>query len=140
LTPQKPAYGQCSKAVQKWLDEEYPWKNASSALVARYTGALRRAYATSASILDTPKGQTPIIKAEAKRLAFNMMSAITHQGMVRFMTDHETITVNVLLKSFKRLIKDAQRKVFLILDNLSVHHAHLVGDWLDQHREAIEVY
>jgi hypothetical protein len=60
--------------------------------------------------------------------------------MVRYMTDHETITVNVLLKFFKRLIKDAKRKVFLILDNLSIHYVHLVGDGLDQHREAIEVY
>jgi hypothetical protein len=59
------------------------------------------------------------------------MSAITNQGIGRFITDHETMTVNVLLKFFKRLIKDAKRKVFLILDNLSVHHAHLVDDWLD---------
>ena len=40
---------------------------------------------------------------------------------------------------FKRLIKDAKRKVFLILDNLRVHHANLVRDWLKQHQNEIEV-
>jgi len=69
-----------------------------------------------------------------------MISAITNQGTVRFMTYHETMTVKVLLKFFKRLIKDAKRKVFLILDNLKVHHAHLVRDWLSKHRDEIEVY
>ena len=50
------------------------------------------------------------------------------------------VTVKVLLRFFKRLIKDAKRKVFMILDNLRVHHAHLVRDWLALHRDEIEVY
>ena len=87
-----------------------------------------------------PKGQTPILKTQAKRFSFNMISAITNQGTVRFMTYHETMTVKVLLKFFKRLINDAKRKVFMILDNLRVHHAHLVRDWLALHKDEIEVY
>ena len=37
------------------------------------------------------------------------------------------------------MIKDAKRKVFLILDNLKVHHAHLVRHWLERHKDEIEV-
>ena len=40
----------------------------------------------------------------------------------------------------RRLIKDAGRKVFLIIDNLRVHHAKLVKAWLKRHEKEIEVY
>src|SRR5690606_33840838 len=39
-----------------------------------------------------------------------------------------------------RLVKDAKRKVFLILDNLRVHHAKLVKAWLAKHEDEIEVF
>ena len=48
--------------------------------------------------------------------------------------------MKVLLRFFRRLIKDENRKVFMILDNSRVRHAHLVRDWLSKHREEIEVY
>ena len=40
----------------------------------------------------------------------------------------------------RRLIKDAKRTVFLILDNLRVHHAKLVKAWLERHEDEIEVF
>ena len=107
-------------------------------MVARYTGVMRqvcnqcqhtRGYAS--------RGQTPILKTQAKRISFNMIPTITNQGTVRFMTYHETMMVKVLLTFFKHLIKDTKRKVFMILDNLKVHHAHLVRDWLALHRDEI---
>ncbi len=39
-----------------------------------------------------------------------------------------------------RLIKDVDRKVFLIVDNLKVHHSRLVQQWLEEHKEQIEVF
>jgi len=146
FTPQKPAkraYEQNSKAVQKWLNEEYPFIKKRAKLFGGEiywgdeTGVRNQCQHTRGY---APKGQTPILKTQAKRLSFNMISAITNQGTVRFMTYRETMTVKVLLRFFKRLIKDAKRKVFMILDNLRVHHAHLVRDWLALHRDEIEVY
>jgi len=40
----------------------------------------------------------------------------------------------------KRLIKDAKQKVFLIVDNLRVHHAKAVQDWLARHKVEIEIF
>ncbi len=40
----------------------------------------------------------------------------------------------------KRLIKDSDRKIFLILDNLKVHHSYAVRDWMEEHRKQIEVF
>jgi len=34
-----------------------------------------------------------------------------------------------LIKFMGRLIKDSKKKVFLILDNLKVHHSHLVKEY-----------
>jgi transposase len=39
-----------------------------------------------------------------------------------------------------RLIKNAERKVFLILDNLKSHHAKLVDEWLKERKEQIELF
>jgi superfamily II helicase len=40
----------------------------------------------------------------------------------------------------KRLIKDVNRKVFLILDNLRLHHGKRVRAWLDKNKDEIEVF
>ena len=40
----------------------------------------------------------------------------------------------------KRLIKGSERKVYLILDNLRVHHSKIVKAWLEDHKEEIEVF
>ena len=39
-----------------------------------------------------------------------------------------------------RLACTSQRKVFLILDNLKVHHGKMVAAWLKRHTEKIEVF
>ena len=39
-----------------------------------------------------------------------------------------------------RLVKDTRRKVFLILDNLKVHHSKKVTAWLEANHEKIEVF
>ena len=50
------------------------------------------------------------------------------------------MTAKVLIRFMGRLIKDSRHKVFLILDNLRVHHARLVKAWVEKHKEQIEVY
>jgi transposase len=146
FTPQKPAkraYEQQPAAVKKWLDEEYP-AIASTAKEEQAdiywgdeTGVRNdcqhgRSYA--------PKGKTPVLRLPAKRISLNMISALTNQGKVRFMIYKENMTAQVLITFMQRLVKDAPRKVFLILDNLKVHHAKLVQEWLAEHREQIEVF
>jgi transposase len=69
-----------------------------------------------------------------------MISAITNQGKVRFMMYRETMASDILIKFMSRLVKDAGRKVFLILDNLRVHHGKAVKEWLEKNKEQIEVF
>ena len=52
----------------------------------------------------------------------------------------ERLTAEVLIRFLERLIRDAKRKVFLVLDNLRVHHSRKVRDWLEDKREQIELF
>lgn len=146
FTPQKPlrrAYEQNPKAVKRWLDEQYP------AIVAKAkkekaeinwgdeTG-LRNDSQHGRSY--SPKGKTPVIRLNAKRERINLISSITNQGKVRFMLYDKAMNGQTFIKFCRRLIKDAGKKIFLILDNLKVHHSRVVKEWIEQHQTKIELF
>ena len=146
FTPQKPlrrAYKQNPKAINKWLDREYPtiaeraikeraeihWGDETGLCNESYHG---RSYA--------PKGQTPAIRLHPRCKRVNLISTVTNQGKVRFMVYENKMNSDTLIKFMKRLIKESARKVFLVLDNLKVHHSYIVRDWVEKHKEQIEIF
>ena len=44
------------------------------------------------------------------------------------------------MKFMKQLIKGAKKKLYLILDNLRVHHAKIVKEWLKDRQDEIELF
>jgi len=146
FTPQKPvkrAYEQDPKKVARWLEIEYPGIAARAKLEKAEihwgdeTGVQNDAYNSRGF---SPKGKAPVINLNAKKSRINMISSITNQGKVRFMLYREKMSSPVLIKFMSRLVKDCTRKVYLILDNLNVHHSKKVSIWLENHREKIEVF
>jgi transposase len=146
FTPQKPlkrAYEQRPAEVQKWLESAYPeiaqrckeekaeihWGDETG---IQNDAHHERGYA--------PKGKTPVIRLVAKKSRVNMISTVTNQGKVRFMLYRDALTTQVFIKFLKRLIKDAGRKIFLILDNLRVHHAKDVCKWLRKNKKKVELF
>ena len=146
FTPQKPfrrAYEQNPKQVKQWLQEQYPglarrvqqenaeiqWADETGLCNGSYYG---RSYA--------PRGKTPAIRLPAKPQRIKLISTVTNQGKVRFMVYRDTMNAQTLIRFMRRLIKDVGRKVFLIVDNLRVHHSKLVREWREEHREQIEVF
>jgi len=87
-----------------------------------------------------PKGTTPVIHLNAKKNHIGMISSISNHGQVRFMMYREAMHADLLITFMKRLIKDAGKKVFLILDNLRVHHSKRVSAWIEEHKKEIEVF
>jgi transposase len=69
-----------------------------------------------------------------------MISAITNQGKVRFNIYEGTMNADILIDFCQRLVKSANRKVFLVLDNLRVHHAKVFKAWLLEHEGEIEIF
>jgi len=145
-TPQRPikrALEQNPVKVSEWLEEVYPMiaqrAKAEDALIywgdetaVAEDGHWIRGYA--------PIGQTPVLAAPSKRHGLTMVSAISNQGLVRFEFIEEAMNTDLLIGFMGKLIEDHSRKVFLILDNLKVHHAKLVTAWLAEHKERIEVF
>ena len=147
FTPQRPAirnYKQNPEHIRKWIEEDYPQikerANAENGEIywGDETGIQNkcnyvRGYA--------PKGNTPIAKVSSdKKIRINMMSAINNQGKLRFMTYEGKMNQDRLIVFMKRLIRSTDKKVFLILDNLSVHHGKIVKAWLEKNKSKIEVF
>ncbi len=146
FTPQKPkkrAYEQNPKAVQRWLDDQYPrivskakqekaeihWGDETG---VRNDCQYGRSYA--------PRGKTPVKDKMAKRISLNMMSTVTNQGKVRFMTYKGTMNSQRFIIFLKRLIKGRQKKIYLILDNLRVHHSKLVKQLVENNKDKIALF
>lgn len=146
FTPQKPikkAYEQRPSEVKAWLDNSYP----VIAERAKAEGAeihwgdetgLRSDDVRGRSF--APKGKTPVVRVNSKRENVGLISTVTNQGKVRWMVLNGALDSDQLIVFLKRLVKDAKRKVFLILDNLRVHHAKLVKAWLAKHQDEIDVF
>ncbi len=145
-TPQKPlkkAYEQSPAAVGKWLQETYP----AIAKRAKTEGAeihwgdetgLRsddvrgRGYA--------PKGQTPVLRINSRREGLSVISTVTNKGEMRWKVFSGALNAKVLIGFLQRLTRLQQAKIFLILDNLRVHHSKLVKRWLADNADKIEVF
>ena len=147
FTPQKPikrAYEQRPEAVQAWLDEQYPeiekrakaeggeihWGD-ETALVN--TDVRGRCYA--------PAGKTPVTyTVGGTRQKLSMIATVTNQGKTRWMIIDEAFNSDKLIEFLEALIKDAGKKVFLILDNLRVHHSKPVKAWAAERQDKIELF
>lgn len=146
FTPQKPvrrAWEQNGAAVERWLKEEYPaiQRQAKKEGALLYWGdemGLRSDHTAGRSF--SPRGQTPVIIGTGQRFRCNMISAITNQGNLSFMVFRESFTVAVFLRFLRRLIRQSDRKVYLIVDGHPVHRAKLVQAWLEKHSTRISMY
>jgi transposase len=147
FTPQRPikrAYEQRPEAVKQWLDEQYP----EIAQRAKTEDAEIH-WGDETAVVNTdvrgrgyqPKGQTPVAYAVGgTRHKLSMISTVTNQGKTRWMIIDDAFNSDKLIEFLEALIKDANKKVFLILDNLRVHHSKPVKAWLAEHKEQIEVF
>ena len=146
FTAQKPirrAYEQDPAAVRRWLRREYP------AIVARARQARGIIFWGDETGLRSddvrgrgyaPRGRTPLVRVCHKRASLSLISAVTNRGELRWMIVDGAVNAPTLIRFLERLIREARRKVFLILDRLRVHRARLVQDWLAEHSSRIEVH
>ena len=145
FTPQRPAkrnYEQNPDAVRRWLEEEYPQLERRAKqegaeihwgdeVGVRNDCTAGRSYA--------PKGKTPVVRSSSKKFSINMISSVTNQGKVRWMTYRGSFNAEVFIKFMARLIKDTPRKVILVVDNLRVHHCKPVKEWVATHAAQMEL-
>ena len=146
FTPQRPvrkAYKQDPKAVAEWLERTYPGIEKRAAKEGgeihwgdetgvRSTCQHSRGYARP--------GETPELTVPGSRFSVNMIATITNQGKVRWMIYTGKMNAALFIVFLARLLAGATKKVFLIVDHLSVHEAAAVDQWLVDKADRIEVF
>jgi len=146
LTPQRPmwrAYQQRPEQVQRWLQEEYP----RIRLMARQSKALiffgDEAGVRSDHHAGTTwavKGKTPVVSSTGARFGLNLISAVSAQGEFRFMTLTGRVGACQFIDFIKRLLHNAQRMVFLIVDGHPAHKAKSVKRFAESVKDRFRLF
>ena len=141
--PIKRAYERNDKAVQAWIEDTYPEiEKQSKEENAEIQWADETACVSLPSIIKgyAPKGKTPVMEHTAKRFKINMISSITNRGKLRFMVYEQNMDATLFITFLERLIQSSDKKIFLILDNLRVHHSKIVKVWVEEHQKNIALF
>ncbi len=130
--------------MQAWLEGEYP---AIAERASREGAEIHWGDETASVNTDVrgrgfaPKGKTPVaLIIGATRQKRSMIATVTNQGKTRWMIIDDAFDADKLIEFLASLIKDAGRKVFLILDNLRVHHSKIVKAWVAERADQIELF
>ena len=145
LSPQKPvrrAYERNDAAIALWLKQEYPAivRQARQDKAAIYWGdemGLRSDHVTGTSY--APVGHTPVIRATGQRFGCNMISAITNKGALAFMVFQGKFKAPVFVEFMKRLLKQLDGRIYLIVDGHPVHKSGQARRFVDQHSSRLRL-
>jgi transposase len=146
FTPQKPlsrATQRSDTAIAAWLTKEYPKiaRRAKQEKALIYWGdetgvsnqdQVGRGYA--------PRGCTPVVRKTAKKFSTSMISAVNNRGLMRFMCYRGALNATLFISFLRRLVQSGPGKLFLIVDNLRVHRSVKVSQWVQEHRDQIELF
>lgn len=144
--PIKRALEQDPVVVQAWLDDVYPAlvakakREGALILWADESGIRMHELAPKAGY--APVGQRAVARIAGRRAGANMISAIANSGQMSFRVFEGRFTAEVFIDFLARLIATHQgRKIYLVVDNHSTHHAKKVRQWLgrDARAERLEL-
>jgi transposase len=136
MSAQKPvrrAYERKDEQIERWLNEDYPWieKEAKQEGAIIYWGdemGLRSDHVSGTSF--ALKGETPVVRATGPRFGCNMISAITNRGKLSFMVFEGRFKNATFIEFMKRMLKQATRKIYLIVDRHPVHRSVAVRQFV----------
>jgi transposase len=136
MSAQKPvrrAYERKDEQIERWLNEDYPGiaKEAKQEGAVIYWGdemGLRSDHVSGTSF--ALKGETPVVRATGQRFGCNMISAITNRGELSFMVFEGTFKNATFIEFMKRMLKQATRKIYLIVDGHPVHRSVAVKQFV----------
>lgn len=142
--PNRFAREQDQAQVSKWLHDTYPGIR-KQAKAAKATIYWCDEAAVSISSLRpkgyAPKGKTPTIREPANRgVKVNMISAVSNIGKMKFMMFNDAMTASIFKKFIRRIVFDEGKMVYLIVDNLKVHHAKCLKPWIEQSSNKFRIF
>lgn len=143
--PIKRAYERKDEKTIQWLKKDYPrikrmaakdnadiWWGDETACVSLPTNL--KGYAPIGS------KKKPILTHPAQKFKINMISAITNTGKTMFSLYDQSINIDRFIDFLQKVIDSSDKKVYMIVDNLRVHHANLVKDWISKNQKKIAIF
>jgi transposase len=136
LSPQKPlwrAFQQNPERVEKWVKEDFAKirdlarKQQADIFFGDEAGVRSDFHSGKTWAI---RGKTPIVTTTGARFGWNMISAISPRGVLRFMIIEGKVTADVFVAFLKRLIHNWSRSIFLIVDGHPVHKSAAVAKFV----------
>lgn len=141
--PRRHAKDQEPEEVFEWLDETYP---AIEQRASREDAEIHWCDETGAAADEHPRkgyartGHPAWIEVPHPHIRMNLISTITNEGEVHFLTYERSMTAALFITFLEKLLSETTRKVFLITDRLPAHEAKAVADWIAAHGDRIELF
>jgi len=123
--------------VEAWLADVYPQIKARAArehglILWQDESGVRLQHLTPQAGY-APRGVRAVARTSGKRIGTNMTSALANSGQLHFRLFEGRFTAQLFIDFLRRLIDHyPDRKVFLICDNHSTHHAKVVKTWVGE--------
>jgi transposase len=141
--PARHARRQDPDEVRQWLERTYPALKAR----ARKERAEIHWCDETGVVADhcsgygyAPKGQRATMEVPDPHIGINMVSSITNEGALRFMTYSGAVTGERFIVFLSRLLRSTTGKIFLIVDRLKVHQSGVVTEWVAAHADRLELF
>lgn len=146
LSAQRPlwrALEQDAGAVERWKREEYAKiqalaKAEKASIWFGDEAGVRSDYHRGTTW--APVGETPVVRTTGARYRWNMISAVSGRGDMRFMLTAKSVTAKVFVEFLRRLITGAKQPVFLIVDGHPSHRSSVVRQFLCNNEGRIRLF
>ncbi len=146
LTPQRPiwrAYQQRAEDVERWLCQEYPRiraqaKRENARIFFGDEAGVRSDH--HAGTTWAPRGRTPVVSSTGARFGLNLISVVSAQGEFRFMVTEGRVGARVFIEFLRRLLHNADRPIFLIVDGHPAHKAVAVRRFIESQEKRLRLF
>ncbi len=87
------------------------------------------------------KGTTPTIKSPTERFKVSIFGAMNRNGQLIIHTS-EIFNAMTFKEFLEKLISNARtnKKILLVLDNARYHHAKILKEFLEMHKDKLELF
>lgn len=141
--PRRHSRDQDPEEVRQWREETYP---AIEQRAAAEGATIHWCDETGVAADEHPglgyarEGQPATVEVPNRHLRVNLISTITNEGAVRFMTYPQTMTAALFITFLERRLRSTTGKIFLIVDGLRAHEAQAVAAWATAPPERMELF
>jgi len=129
--------------VREWIDRDYPKikklaQKSEADLYFEDEAGIRSDYHRGTTW--AVRGETPVIETTGARFSMQMVSAITARGKMKFMTHKGKVNAQVFCEFLRRLMHNAQKRIFLIVDGHPVHRSTSVKKFVQATKGQVRLF